>query len=273
VWDKKGFSQAQGLYGRTLGIIGLGQIGIEVMRRAQAMGMNIVCWARSLTPAIASEHGIEQCADIYEVARRSDAVTVHLALAKETRGLLNAAFFKELKAGAYFINTARSEVVDETAMLAAVAEKGIRVGTDVPSNEPSGSEKSYNGPLKDAAGVVYTTHHIGASTDQAQQAVADETVRIVKVFMETGEVPNCVNLRKQSQAKHLVTVRHRDRVGVLAECLSKIRDAGINVQEMENIFFESAETACARIRIDSPAPVELLEVLRKCEHVLNVTAH
>ena len=90
---------------------------------------------------------------------------------------------------------------------------------------------------------VYGTHHVGASTEQAQSAVADETVRIVRAFVERGEVPNCVNLAKRSPAAFQLVVRHFDRVGVLAEVLGAIRRHQINVEEMDNTIFEGAQAA------------------------------
>ena len=98
---------------------------------------------------------------------------------------------------------------------------------------------------------LYGTHHIGASTDQAQEAIAAETVRIVREFKETGKVPNVVNLARQTPATHRLVVRHLDRPGVLAAVLDAIKAEQINVQEMENIVFEGAAAAVARINLDN----------------------
>jgi D-3-phosphoglycerate dehydrogenase len=109
---------------------------------------------------------------------------------------------------------------------------------------------------------VYGTHHIGASTDQAQEAIAAETVRIVRIFKETGQVPNVVNICKQSPATFMLVVRHRDRPGVLAHVFDHIKAAEINVQEMENIVFEGAEAAIARIHLDQSPSSEVIEQIR-----------
>ena len=99
--------------------------------------------------------------------------------------------------------------------------------------------------------AVYGTHHIGASTGQAQEAIALETVRIVRTFKETGKVPNVVNIAKATPATCALVVRHLDRPGVLASVLDLISAARINVQEMENIVFDGAQAAVARIHLES----------------------
>jgi D-3-phosphoglycerate dehydrogenase len=106
------------------------------------------------------------------------------------------------------------------------------------------------------------THHIGASTDQAQEAIAAETVRVIGTFKETGRVPNVVNLARLSPATHTLVVRHRDRPGVLASVLDRIRAESINVQEMENIIFEGSEAAVARINLEAPPTDETLKRLK-----------
>lgn len=257
-WNKKEFSQARGLYGRTLGIIGVGQIGREIIKRAHAFGMPVVAWSRSLTPARAEELAITYKASPQEVAAAADIVSVHLALTADTRHLVGEKFFQTMKPGAYFINTARAEVVDYAALERAVREKGIRAGLDVFAKEPAQAA----GPFEDGLArldAVYGTHHIGASTEQAQDAIAEESVRIIQTYKETGHVPNVVNLCRHSPATHLLVVRHRDRVGVLAHVLTEIKSAGINVQEMENVVFDGAEAAIARIHLDQAVPTDTLK--------------
>jgi D-3-phosphoglycerate dehydrogenase len=260
-WDKKEFSKARGLYGRTLGLIGTGQIGQEMIRRAGAFGMPVVAWSRSLTPERAAELGVEYKESPHEVARSSDIVSIHLALKPETRGAIDADFFAAMREGAYFINTARGEVVDQAALLRAMHERGIRAGLDVFASEPTSAAGEFTDEIAREPNL-YGTHHIGASTDQAQEAIAAETVRIVKTFKETGEVPNVVNLAERTPATHVLVVRHRDRPGVLAQVLDAIRTAHINVQEMENVIFEGASAAVARINLEAAPPDETLERLR-----------
>jgi D-3-phosphoglycerate dehydrogenase len=255
-WNKAEFSKARGLFGRTLGLIGLGQIGREMIPRARGFGMPVIAWSRS-----ASFPGVEHKASPLEVAAAADIVSVHVALNPQTRGLIDAKFFDAMRLGAFFINTSRAEVVDNQALRAAVASKGIRVGLDVFANEPTGGTAEFTDEIV-KQGVVYGTHHIGASTDQAQEAIAAETVRIVKTFKDTGKVPNVVNLAKSTPATCALVVRHLDRPGVLARVLDAIGTAHINVQEMENTVFEGAEAAVARIHLEAEPAAELLEAMR-----------
>src|SRR6266436_5786618 len=260
-WNKKEFSKARGLYGRTLGLIGVGKIGQEMIPRAKAFGMPVVAWSRSLTPESALALGVEYASSPQEVASAADIVSVHVALNAQTRGLINSEVFQRMRDGAYFINTARGEVVDQAALVNAIEEKHIRAGLDVYANEPTAAQGEFADDIaKESA--VYGTHHIGASTDQAQEAIAAESVRIVQTFKETGKVPNVVNLARRTPATHRLVVRHLDRPGVLAQVLDAIKAEQINVQEMENIVFEGAEAAVARINLDKAPSQATLDRLR-----------
>lgn len=259
-WNKKEFSKARGLYGRTLGLIGAGRIGGEIIPRALAFGMRIIAWTRSMTPDHLADPGVEYKDTLLEVAREADVLTVHIALNAETRSLIGVDVFNSMKEGAFFINTSRGEVVDQAALVDAMKTRGIRVGLDVYAAEPT----SATGEFTDAIAKeenLYGTHHIGASTEQAQEAIAAETVRIIQTFKETGRVPNVVNLAQRTPATHMLIVRHRDRPGVLAQVLDAIKTANINVQEMENIVFEGSEAAVARINLEAAPASQTLDKL------------
>ncbi|HEX5891167.1 MAG TPA: NAD(P)-dependent oxidoreductase, partial [Pyrinomonadaceae bacterium] len=260
-WNKKEFSKARGLYGRTLGLIGVGKIGQEMISRARAFGMPVIAWSRSLTPMRAAELGITHKESPKAVAAEADVVSLHLALNNETRNLIDAEFFNAMRQGAYFINTARGEVVDQQALVNAMKTRGIRAGLDVYAAEPTSAVGEFTDQIVNEEGL-YGTHHIGASTDQAQEAIAAETVRIVKQFKETGQVPNVVNLARQTPATHRLVVRHVDRPGVLAGVLDAIKSEQINVQEMENIVFEGAAAAVARINLDNAPSDAILNQIR-----------
>jgi D-3-phosphoglycerate dehydrogenase len=260
-WNKKEFSKARGLFGRKLGLIGLGKIGQEMIPRAHAFGMSIVAWSRSLTPERATELGLEYRESPKDVAGAADIVSVHVALNPETRHSINADVFSAMRPGSYFINTARGEVVDQNALIEAIKNRGIRAGLDVYAVEPTSSVAEFSDPIGKEE-LLYGTHHIGASTDQAQEAIAAETCRIIQQFKETGKVPNVVNLARQTPATHRLVVRHVDRPGVLAGVLDALKAEQINVQEMENIVFEGAAAAVARINLDNAPSAAVLDRIR-----------
>ena len=290
-WNKKEYSKAKGLYGMTLGILGFGKIGQEVAKRAMAFGMNLVIWSEMGVAVDSDEIPldlplllqfrpgsgalIEQRISVAktpaEVAEQCDVLSIHLAAGPLRKNLVNADVIGRLKPGAYVINTARADIVDYGALAKAVKEKGIRVAVDVYPGEPAVATAEFAHPIVGLPGV-YGTHHIGASTDQAQEAVAAETVRIVKVFKETGRVPNVVNLAKKTPATHSLIVRHKCQTGALAAVFTKLAGAGINAHETENIVFESAAAAIARISVDKAPPAELLASVRSgCADVLELT--
>jgi D-3-phosphoglycerate dehydrogenase len=264
-WNKREYSKARGLYGRTLGLLGFGSIGREVAVRALAFGMPVVVWSRRFAEGKERPQDtglpIESTASAHEVAERADVLSVHLALTKETRGLVNDEILSRLKPGSYFINTARGEVVDQAALERAIRERGIRAGLDVFAGEPAVTAGEFKASITQLP-LVYGTPHVGGSTDQAQDAIAAEAVRVIATFKATGKVPNVVNLATRTPATHRLIVRHRDRPGVLAHVFDRLRSAGINVQETENVIFEGAEAAVARISVDACPPPDLLGAMQ-----------
>ena len=264
-WNKKEYSKARGLFGRTLGLLGYGNIGQEVAKRAHAFGMPIVVWSRRFASGkdrIADEPiPMQLAASPAEVAERCDVLSIHLALNADTKGMVSASVLDKLKPGSYLVNTARAEVVDHAALEKVVRERGIRVGLDVFASEPAGATGSFSDTIA-ALPDVYGTHHIGASTAQAQEAIAAETVRIIASYQDTVKVPNVVNLATKTPATHMLVVRHRDRPGVLAHVFEHLRHGNINVQETENVIFESAQAAVARINLDARPPDALLQAMQ-----------
>ena len=265
-WNKKEFSKAKGLYGRPIGLIGYGNIGQEVARRAHAFGMPVLVWSRRFATGAADVRSeatpLRLARTPEELAEQSEIVSVHLALSSGTRGFVNATVLDKLSPESYFINTARAEVVDYAALEAAIRQRHIRVGLDVFPSEPSGATGEFTDAIV-ALANVYGTHHIGASTDQAQEAIAAETVRIITSYKDTGKVPNVVNLAKKTPATHTLVVRHRDRPGVLAHVFDHLRSGNLNVQETENVIFDGAQAAVARINLDGAPSSALLETIQR----------
>jgi len=268
-WNKAKYGKAEGVKGKTLGLIGLGNIGREVARRARAFDMNVIGWSRSLTDDDAASLGIKRIGSPLEVAAAADVVSLHVASTPDTRHLADGAFFDAMKPGAFFINTTRADVVDQLALTAALDAKGIRAALDVFSGEPAFKEGDFEHELASRPDV-YLTHHIGASTEQAQEAIAAEAVRVILTFADTGEVPNCVNMADTTPATHQLTVRHLDKVGVLASVLEEMRTADWNIQEMENLVFSGARAASAVIRFSGEPNEAALERISSHPDVLAI---
>jgi D-3-phosphoglycerate dehydrogenase len=223
--------------------------------------MQVLAHSRSLTAPKARALGFEWGESPLALARASDVLSVHLPSSPESRGIISAQVLAALPKGALFVNTSRSDVVDQAALLREAAAGRIWVATDVFEKEPKTGEADFRSELAQLPNV-YGTHHIGASTDQAQEAIAQETVSIVDSFLNAGVVPNCVNIARKTPARFQLIVRHHDRVGVLANVLDAVREAGINAQKMENTVFDGADAACCKIQLDSRPSDEVLARIR-----------
>ena len=268
-WEKKRFGEAQGLFGRRLGVAGLGAIGQAVVTRARALGMEVHAWSRSLDAARAKALGVERAESLAALAAGVDALSLHLPAKPETKGAISRAVLEGMQPGALLVNTARADVVDQAALLELARAGRIRVATDVFAGEPEGGKAEFHSELAKLPGV-YGTHHIGASTEQAQDAIAGETVRIVASFLRGGAVPNCVNVAKKTPARARLVVRHEDKVGVLANVLGLVREAGINAQTIENTVFAEARAACCAIELDERPADALLARVRAAPEIIFV---
>lgn len=255
-WKKKEYGKARGLKGRTLGVIGLGAIGLAVAQRARGLEMEVVTYTVDYSAKEVEKLGIKMCSSVEELARISDMITVHIPATPTTKGMFNAAFFKQMKNGAIFINTSRGQVVNTQDLLAAIKEKGLRVALDVFENEPEESAAAFN--HQELAKLVTCTPHIGASTEQATEAVAEEVVRIVDAYQKTGKPLHSVNLRQKSPAPYSLVVRHFNQIGVLAGILNEIRAEDINIEEMENTIFASGKAASCALKLDEKPSAALL---------------
>ncbi len=269
-WEKNEFARSVGLRGRSIGILGLGHVGRAVLKIAQAFELSCFAWSRSLNAAKATELGVTRVTSPAELAKVSDIFTVHLELTERTRGIVDKNVLSQLRPGAFFVNTARDGLVDYDALQEQIPLKNLRVGLDVLPGEPQTRSSTYRHPILEA-GLVYAVPHIGASTDEAQIAIANETVRILRSFLTKGEVPNVVNIAESSWSRYQLVVRHVDQVGALANVLAVLKRHGINVQELDNTVFEGARAACAKIRLSSrPSDACLSEIMAFSGEVLHV---
>ncbi len=260
-WNKSEYSKADGVFGKTVGVIGVGKIGTEFIRRAQAFGMHVIAWSRSLTAEKADELGVHKAETLAELFPQCDVISVHLAVKPETKKIISADLIAQMKPNAIFINSSRWEVVDEQALFEAAKAGKIRVGSDVFSGEPEDKTSPFTNAIASLPNV-YGTHHIGASTNQAQSAIAEETIAIIRQYKERGTVKNWVNKAKSTPARYQLVVRHFDKPGVLANVFNELKSAEINIQEVENLIFEGTETACCTLKLDAEPPASSLEAIR-----------
>ncbi len=269
-WEKGVYGKGGGLLGKTFGVAGMGRIGQEVASRARAFGMKVLAYDPYFSPALAEELGVKLVDTIPELCAGSEVISVHVPKTDATTHLFDAEAFGQMKPGTLFIHMARGGVVDDAAMADAVNRGHIRAAADVFEHEPKGGSAEYEGPFRDVEGF-YGTHHIGASTTQAQEAIAEEVVRILSHWLRTGEILNCVNRSAPQSAAGQLLLRHHDQVGVLAAVLVAIRAADISVKEMKNAIFDGTGSAVATISLDSaPSPEVLAAVSQASEHVLGV---
>ena len=271
-WDKKTYSAADGLYGSTLGILGMGEIGLAVAERATAFGMTVHTLRRRRRRPQATERmeaiGVLEVDSLEDLVRGSDVVSLHLPSTEQTRGIVDATFLGWMRPGAILLNTARGDLVDEAALLSALDERDLRAGLDVYGDEPGKGRTEWLSALASHPRVV-GSHHIGASTEQAQRAIAAGVVEVVDAFA-SGQTLNCVNLAPRLGTASL-TVRHLDRVGVLARVLDQLSQRRLNVEHMENRVFSGGRAAVATIDVAGTLDEELLEGLRGLDDVLSVS--
>lgn len=266
VWNKDKFSKGKGLKGKTLGLIGVGNIGKEVAKRALAFEMNV--YGKDITRIEGVQ--IKDFSEMDQLLPLCDIVTIHLPATPQTKGLFNKQMFSYMKDGAYLINTSRQDIVVEDDLLEAIKEKNIRYACDVFKGEPEAKSGEVSSKLQNNPNV-YVTHHIGASTEQAQDAVAEETVKIIKKFICSGVIDHWVNRAKISDAHFQLVVKHYDKPGVLASVLNVIRSGDINIEEIENIIFEGGIVACCTMKLKHPATADMLKQINENPDVLSVS--
>jgi D-3-phosphoglycerate dehydrogenase len=272
-WERPEYSKAEGLHGRVLGIAGLGAIGREVAHRARSFGLAVFAWSRSLTPARAAELGVSYAASMEELASKCQILTLHLALVQRTRHIVSRRVIELLPDRAMIINAARADLIDNDALLEAVDKRGFRAGLDVYREEPRGA-RTFAFPelfrAHGSGGLIYGTPHIAAATDQAQLAIATETVRIIRSFLLEANVPNVVNVLSSSAARFQLVIRMMDKVGTFANVLAVLKRHGINVEEVSNTVFEGGVAACAKLRLLSRPTEACLAEIKAFHEVLHV---
>lgn len=271
-WRKTKFAKARGLKGRRLGIIGMGAIGVEVAMRARSFGLKILTLERAgradeVTEVLA-DLGVKLYDDLPSMLADCDIVTLHVPSTPETMGMVNAEFLGHLPDGAYVINTSRAELIVERDLLDALDRKSLLAAIDVHPDEPDMGETSFHSRLARHP-RVYGTHHIGASTDQAQETIAKEVVKIIDDYVDGG-VRNVVNLSDPMAHTTVVGIRHVDKVGVLSRVFAVLRGADINVEHMENHIFAGANAATAVLNLHGEFNAAVRKELADLDGVFHV---
>jgi D-3-phosphoglycerate dehydrogenase len=266
VWNKDKYSKGKGLKGKTLGVIGVGNIGKEVAKRAVAFDMNV--YGKDITRIEGVQ--IKDFSEMDQLLPLCDIISIHLPATPQTKGLFNKRMFSYMKNGAYLINTSRQDVINEDDLLEAIKEKNLRVALDVFKGEPEGKSGEVSSKLQNNPNI-FVTHHIGASTEQAQDAVAEETVNIIKNFIHSGVIDHWVNRAKITDAHFQLVVKHYDKPGVLASVLEVIRSGNINIEEIENIIFEGGVAACCTMKLKMAANADMLKKIKENPDVISVS--
>jgi D-3-phosphoglycerate dehydrogenase / 2-oxoglutarate reductase len=195
-WEKKSL-QGTELRGKTLGIVGLGKIGLEVAKRARAFGMEIVAHDPFVSAAIAKDNGI-RLAGLDELYAASDYLSLHVGLTPQTQNMINAESVKKMKRGVRLVNCARGELIDEAALAAALQEGQVAAAAlDVFVKEPL-----KDSPLQKMDNVILTPH-IAGSTNEAQEAVGHQIALQVKEYLKHGVIQNAVNVPSVSHEEYL----------------------------------------------------------------------
>lgn len=271
-WNKARYTKAEGLSGKTMAIIGLGDIGLAVAERAKAFGISVQAERKAGRSAAAHARirsvGVRLVDDQAELLSTADIVSIHVPKAADTTGLVDAEFIAALPDGCIVLNTSRGEVVDEGALLNGLDNRGIRAGLDVFAREPSSSSGPFISELA-AHHAVVGSHHIGASTNQAQESVADGMIEVIEAYA-SGSMINCVNMASDSSGASCISVRHRDQVGVLAKILNAVSANGHNVEQMQNQLFAGGDAAVATINVDGTPTDLTLQAIEAIDEVLAV---
>ncbi len=271
-WNKKTYSKADGLLGKTMGIIGLGEIGLAVAERARSFGVTVVAERKTNRAADVEMRirslGIRLVDDLSALLNEPDIVSLHVPGGQATKSLVDADFLALMKDDAILLNTSRGEVVDEESLLHALETTGLRAGLDVFCNEPGSSTGTFVSAVA-AHPKVIGTHHIGASTQQAQDATSAGTIDVIEAY-RSGELINCVNMADARVGTYTITIRHFDQVGVLAEALRVLRNARVNVQTMQNKVFLGSNAAVALIDVGGEITDEISQELNELDNVIQV---
>jgi len=250
------------LPGRTLGVIGLGAIGVQVANAAHALGMNVIGFDNHITVSRAWQlsAGVEQARSLDDLFGRADMVTLHVPLLEDTKNLVNAKRIAMMNKNGVVMNFARAGIVDDAAVLASLEAGHLgRYVTDFPSRELLGNDK------------VITLPHLGASTEEAETNCAIMVAQNMRDYLEHGIVRYSVNFPEADMPRSTasrVTIANQNKPNMVAQISTCLAEANLNVEDLLNK--SRGDIAYTIVDLDSEVPAATLDAIRAIAGVLNV---
>lgn len=270
-WDKASFANCAGLKGKTVGLLGIGAVGKEVCKRCLAFDMKVLAWDVFITKEDIEAMGATKVEKAEDIATSCDIISLHVPSVPATKKMISQRFLSLMKPTAVLINTARSDlIVDEDILARLNAVRGFYYATDVVPAEPKEKKCDFDCPMGKHPKVI-ATHHIGASTVQAETAIGVEAVRMVKEYGSTKKVCNCVNMAAVEK-QHVLKVKYVSAVGVLGAVLVKFTEFGIKIEEMKNEVFGGRKACVSAINFtgDISKIGDLVEGVKKIPEIIDV---
>ena len=258
----KGAFAGPEIKGKTLGVIGLGAIGILVANAAAALGMNVIGYDPflSVEQSITLNHHIKLTDNLNTIYTESDYITLHLPLNDKTRGLINAETIGIMKDGVRILNFARGELVDTANILEALENGKVSAYvTDFPNDAVIG-----------ATGVI-AIPHLGASTPESEDNCAVMAVQQVADYLENGSIVNSVNYPAVTLApsdKHRITIMHKNISGIVSKITSAFANEDVNIDNMVNK--SKGEYAYTVVDSDTEASAEAISALKKINGIIRI---
>jgi len=262
-WEKKNLQGVE-LRAKTLGILGLGRVGLEVAKRARAFGMELVGSDPFVSPAIARENGIK-LVTLEELFATVDYLTLHVGLTPQTAGIINAKTIATMKKGIRIVNCARGELIEDAALVEALKSGQVAgAALDVFASEPA-KETPYHG-----LDNVILTPHIAGSTAEAQEAVGIQIARQVRDYLKLGVVQNAVNLPSLSHEEYVVLAPYIDLAGRLGSFLAQASQGGTS-SSIDAVSFVYGGTL-AEAKVDLVRNAAIAGLLHGSENVNRINA-
>lgn len=252
-WNKGEYINCKGIKGRTLGIIGFGNVGQEMAKRALAFDMNVIVSSR--TKPTPSDARIKVAENLDELLGSSDIVTLHLPSTSVSKSMVTADFLNKMKKDGVLINTSRGALIDEKALVQHLNENPqFWCGLDVFLDEPTDKKGAFTNDLAQHPRTV-GTHHIGASTKQSEEAIGQEAYRMILEYKKTGIMPNCVNMSVVSTNIKVLGIKYHNTPEFFEGMFAVVAKNKVKVLEAKTEVFEKGTTGISKIKFEECSAV------------------